>query len=64
MRSLRLKRNLPKDCYAFEICCDYCDVSCTVEPIYDVDAHEDFVQRFLCITCIHTRYPDWVEVVE
>jgi hypothetical protein len=64
MRSLRLKRNLPKDCYAIILDCDFCGVECTTEPIYDVEIDVDPVQWFMCITCIHKRWPDWVEVVE
>ena len=64
MRSLRLKRNLPKDCYVEVIECDGCGICSTTETIYDVHTPEDWRTAVLCITCIHKRWPEFVEVVE
>ena len=64
MRSLRLKKNLPKDCYVQVIECDACGMESTTEPIFDVETAGLWNQWNMCITCIYKRWPEFVEVVE
>ena len=64
MRSLRLKKRLPKDCYANLVDCDRCGIEANVEPIYEVELPECFTLQTYCITCLHHRHPEFVEVVE
>jgi len=64
MRSLRLKKDLPEHYFVHVVDCDGCGIECAPQAIYEVEVPGVWSTPHYCITCLHERHPECVEVIE